>query len=53
MSQKYTILKDVTTEYTHRTLYRIQALKDFNNVKAGDVGGWIESYHNLSQENDC
>jgi hypothetical protein len=34
-------------------LYRVVALKDFGNVKAGDIGGWVESEHNLSQEGDC
>lgn len=53
MTQKYTILTDVTTEYAHRTLYRIKALRDFGNVKAGDIGGWVESYNNLSQEGNC
>lgn len=35
------------------TVYRIRALKDFNNVKAGDLGGYIESEQNLSQTGDC
>lgn len=33
-----------------KTLYRIQALKDFECVKKGDFGGWIESkkiYHTM------
>ena len=34
-------------------LYRIRALKDFGDVKAGDLGGYIESERNLSQEGDC
>ena len=34
-------------------LHQIQALKDFGNVKAGDLGGWIESEENLSQEGNC
>lgn len=34
-------------------LYRIRALKDFGNVKAGDLGGWIESEKNLSQDGNC
>ena len=32
-----------------RILYQIEALKDFGNVKAGDLGGYIESEKNLSQ----
>lgn len=30
-------------------LYRIRALTDFSDVKAGDIGGWVESVTNLSQ----
>ena len=25
-----------------RILKRIRAIEDFNNIKAGDIGGWIE-----------
>ena len=34
---------------------RIIALRDIPryNVKAGDLGGWVESEHNLSQDGDC
>ena len=35
------------------TLHRIRALKDFGNVKAGDLGGWVEHEGNLSQDGDC
>ena len=33
---------------------RIIALRDIPryNVKAGDLGGWVESEHNLSQDGD-
>ena len=34
-------------------LYRIKALKDFGNVKNGDIGGYIQSENNLSQLDDC
>lgn len=37
----------------YRTLYRIQALQDFENVKMGELGGWIESEKNLSHEGDA
>ena len=33
----------------NRILYQIEALKDFGDVKAGDLGGYIESKENLSQ----
>ena len=34
-------------------LYRIKALKDFNDVKKGDIGGYIQSENNLSQLDYC
>lgn len=43
---------EIETPLRHK-LYRIEALKDFNNVKAGDLGGFIESEKNLSQKGDC
>ena len=47
---KYEILKDEFIDFDGRKLYRIKALKDFRNVKAAEVGGYIESEQNLSQE---
>ena len=32
------------------TLNRIRALRDFADVKAGELGGWIEKEDNLSHE---
>lgn len=32
---------------------RIKALKSFADVKAGELGGWVESEDNLSQEGNC
>jgi UDP-3-O-[3-hydroxymyristoyl] glucosamine N-acyltransferase len=40
-------LTDIKNE---RGLYRILALKDFNDVKVGDLGGWVASKANLSQD---
>ena len=42
-----------TKSYKGRTLHRIKALRDFRDVKAGDIGGWIEKKKNLSQKGDC
>jgi hypothetical protein len=33
--------------------YRIEALKNFSDVKKGDLGGFVECYNNLSQKDDC
>ena len=42
-----------TKKFNGVTLYQIQALKDFRNVKKDDLGGWIEKEENLSQNGDC
>lgn len=34
-------------------LHRIKALKDFGDVKKGDLGGWIEKESNLGQNGNC
>ena len=34
-------------------LHRIEATESFANVKAGELGGWIESEKNLGQEGDA
>lgn len=39
--------------YEDVTLHRIRALKSFGNVKAGDLGGWIEKEENLSQKSSA
>lgn len=46
-------LTNIKTHFNNRTLYRIQALKSFNDVKEGDLGGFVESEENLSQEDFC
>ncbi|SSZ38975.1 Uncharacterised protein [Bartonella grahamii] len=34
-------------------LYRIKALKDFDDIKAGSLGGFIEKEVNLSHDGNC
>ena len=34
-------------------LRRIIALRSFGDVKKGDIGGYVESESNLSQEDSC
>ena len=50
-------LTDETKVIDGHALHRIKALKDFTVrdriIKEGDVGGWIESEENLSQEGSC
>ena len=50
---KYEMLHEDKIEIGSHTLYRIRALKDFGNVKTGDIGGYIEKEENLSQEGTC
>ena len=51
--EKYELIKEGKATFMGRVIYRIRALKDFGDVKAGDVGGWVCSYNNLSQEGEC
>lgn len=52
MEKKYK-LTDETISHYGKTLYRIEALRDFNDVKKGDKGGFIKSEKNLSHEGNC
>lgn len=45
---KYELTNETIIHFGH-TLYRIRALKDFADVKAEDLGGYIEKESNLSQ----
>lgn len=47
MEKKYK-LTDEILEVGGHVLHRIKALRDFGNVKKGDIGGWIECEDNLS-----
>lgn len=47
------ILTSASIEFNGRILYRIRAMKDFGNVRKGDIGGYIESSNNLSHEGTC
>ena len=55
MSKKYEFIKEVTHNIGGRqvVLHQIRALKDFGYVKAGEVGGWIETEDNLSHKGNC
>ena len=52
MEKKYK-LTDEIIDFEGRKLHRIEALKDFSDVKKGDKGGFVESEDNLSQDGDC
>lgn len=53
MEKKYEFVKGDSKEWKGRTLHRIIATEDFNNVKKGDLGGYIENESNLSREGTC
>lgn len=52
--KKYELTDETKVEHGV-TLHRIRALVDIvrYGVKAGDLGGWIESEANLSQEHEA
>ena len=52
MEEKYKLTEE-SIVFLGIKLYRIEALKDFGNVKKGDKGGYVESEENLSQRGNC
>ena len=34
-------------------LFRVKALRDFGNVKVGDIGGYVKGERNLSHQGNC
>ena len=50
--KKYKLTDEFIT-LDNRKLYRIEALKDFSDVKKGDKGGFVENETNLSQYDNC
>ena len=52
MEKKYE-LTDETKIINGKKLYRIMALKDFDTVKKGDLGGFVQNEDNLSHEGNC
>jgi len=50
--KKY-ILTNNTRVVEGHTLYQIKAVSAFGDVAIGDLGGWIESEKNLSQEGNA
>ena len=48
MDKKYELTGN-TKEVDGHILHQIKALKSFDGVRKGDLGGWIEDYSNLAQ----
>lgn len=53
MEKKYKLLENDTITVIGRTLYRIEALRDFADVEKGDKGGYVESEDNLYHDGNC
>ena len=53
MHYKYHFTDQVCYTPSGIRLNRIVAARDFGNIKAGTVGGFIESMENLSHEGNC
>lgn len=49
-AKKYELTEETKVGPNGAVLHRIRALRDFRNVKAGELGGWVQSEINLSQE---
>ena len=52
MEKKYRLTEE-TINVDGKTLYRIEALKDFGDVKKGEKGGYVENEDNLSHYDNC
>ena len=53
MEKKYELVKEDSVDVNGHILFRIRSLKDFNDVKKGELGGYIEKEQNLSHDGDC
>ena len=51
--KKYELILDDSIEVLNHKLFRIRALTDFGIVKAGDLGGYIQSEKNLSHDDNA
>jgi hypothetical protein len=49
---KYELMTKTTISMLDKTLYQIRALKDFGNIKTGDLGGWIHGDVVLPQDDE-
>lgn len=51
--KKYELTNEIKNLPGGVVLYRIRALKDFADVKAGDLGGFVQSESNLDQDGNA
>lgn len=52
-NKKYRLTTESILLCFGKKLYRIEALKDFGDIRKGEKGGFVESEDNLSQEGNC
>ncbi|MFR6247825.1 MAG: hypothetical protein ACLUJ2_01025, partial [[Ruminococcus] torques] len=51
--KKFKLTSEFIVDISGVKLFRIKALIEFGNVKAGDLGGYIEKEENLSHMGDA
>ena len=52
-TKKYELVPDAEERFMGRVVHRICAMRDFGCVRAGSIGGFVESEDNLSQEGEA
>jgi hypothetical protein len=53
MTKKYELLAGDVVKAGDRMLYRIRALRDFGDVRRGDLGGYIETESALAHDGEA
>ena len=51
--KKFELTEECATSFSGTKLFRIKALMEFGDVKAGDLGGFVEKEENLDQEGNA
>lgn len=51
--KKFELTTESITNAAGKKLFRIKALVEFGNVKAGELGGYVEKEGNVSQDGDA
>lgn len=51
--KKFELTTESITNVAGKKLFRIKALIDFEDVKAGELGGYVEKEGNVSQDDDA
>ena len=49
--RKYEMIK--VSHGSHKELFQLKALRDFSDVKTGDLGGFVEDEYTLSHAGSC